>query len=91
MALADRLASEMTAPKRGCLISRLLDTMTTEDSTALQSAIDAVRERHRAGVNPQARHGITAVAIMRALHAEGYQMSDYVVQSHVYGRCGCGR
>lgn len=91
MGLADRLASEMTKPERRCLIGRLLDTMATEDSTALQAAIDAVRERHRAGVNPQARHGITATAIMRALHAEGHEMSDYTVQSHVYGRCGCGK
>jgi hypothetical protein len=91
MGLADRLANEMTEMKRGCLIGRLLETMPADDSAALQSAIDAVRERHQAGINPQARHGITATAIRRALAGEGHNMSDYTVQSHVYGRCGCGK
>ena len=90
MGLADRLAGEMTARQRQCVIGRLLKTMSDEDSAALQSAIEQVRERHRAGINPQARHGITATAITRALHSEGHIMSDYTVQSHVYGRCGCG-
>jgi len=91
MGLADRLAGEMTGRTRACLVGRLLDTLPTEDATALQSAIDEVRAAHERGVNPQARQGITATAIHRALTAEGVNTTAYTVQTHVYGRCGCGR
>jgi len=91
MGLATRLAGEMTATPRGCVIGRLLDTLADEDARALQNAIESVREAHENGVHPQARHGITATAIHRALDAEGHKMTAYTVQTHVYGRCGCGR
>jgi hypothetical protein len=81
----------MAPAARGCLIGRLLDTLPSADSEALGRAIEQVREAQEQGINPQARNGITATAIMRALHAEGHQMSDYTVQAHVYWRCGCGR
>jgi hypothetical protein len=91
MGLAERLASEMTPIVRGCAIGRLLDTLDTDDSRALASAIDNVRDAKEQGVNPQARTGITATAIARALGAEGHDISSYTVQNHVYGRCRCGR
>ena len=91
MALAERLAGEMSARARGCVIGRLLDTLATDDATALQSAIDEVRAAQQRGVHPQARQGITATAIHRALSAEGVQTTAYTIQTHVYRRCGCGR
>lgn len=91
MGLAERLASEMTPIVRGCAVGRLLNTLDSGDSRALASAIDSVREAKSKGINPQARSGITATAISRALEAEGHDISSYTVQNHVYGRCGCGR
>lgn len=91
MALADRLAGEMIATPRGCVIGRLLDTLPDSDADALQTAIENVRHAHERGIHPQARNGITATAIHRALNAEGHKMTAYTVQTHVYGRCGCGR
>jgi len=91
MALADRLAGEMVKRQRGCAIGRLLDTLPERDSTALAAAIDEVRAADKKGIHPQARNGITATAIHRALDAEGHKMAAYTVQTHVYGRCGCER
>ena len=91
MGLADRLAGEMTGKERSCLVGRLLDTLPADDATALQSAIDEVRAAQESGIHPQARKGITATAIHRALSAEGVDTTAYTIQTHVYRRCGCGR
>jgi hypothetical protein len=88
MALADIIAQEMSAKERSCRMANLLTTLTDTDRQAVENAIEMVRDRDRGGASPQGSR-VTGSAIYRALVAEGHDVTVYVVQAHIYGRCSC--
>lgn len=88
MALADIIAEEMRPKERSCRVANLLTALTEADRQALENAIEMVRDRDRDGISPQGSR-VTGTAIYRALVAEGHDVTVYVVQDHIYGRCPC--
>ena len=78
-----------TAGKTGfrCGVIRLLAQMSDTHREAVTQEIDDIIRARRDGI--KARH--TSESLARVLTEHGYRIRGAVMQSHVAGRCACGR
>lgn len=76
MALADAIRNATRKPGGKCTIATLYEQLDSMDAEALTSALADPR--------------IPASAILRALTAEGHEVTRAPVERHRRGECACG-
>lgn len=89
MGLSERLATPRVISGPKCTVGRLLDTIDSDDATAIREAIEKIRSI-APNIRKSRNEPYTARWLCDVLREEGYYIGDSTMSRHVSRRCSCG-